>query len=106
MFQFTRYCARCGLAIWLFFFAMTADVIVKSIVSGGFDANKPAIQIEHKCADKAAKITLLNKELSQDFSISAPQALSFSSRDSIISDIPAHTDPAISFALPDTPLRC
>lgn len=47
---------RCVLAIFLYFFAVTADVIVKAVVSDGYDANNPVVQIEHKCAGHWGKV--------------------------------------------------
>jgi len=106
MLRFTRYFARCGLAIWLFFFAMTADVIVKSIVTGGFHANKPVVQIEHKCAGKSARITAVSKELSEDSVLSPPRAIAVSIQSFLGSDSRGTTDLAVSSAPPETPLRC
>ena len=48
---------RCVLAILLYFFAVTADVIAKAVVSDGYDANNPVVQIEHKCAGHWGKVT-------------------------------------------------
>lgn len=49
---------RCALAALFFTFAVTADVIVKSVVDDqGHDANNPLIWIEHKCAGHFGKTT-------------------------------------------------
>ena len=49
---------RCILAALIFTFAVTADVIVKSVVDDqGHDANNPLIWIEHKCAGDFGKTT-------------------------------------------------
>ena len=49
---------RCILAALIFTFAVTADVIVKSVVDDqGHDANNPLIWIEHKCAGHFGKTT-------------------------------------------------
>jgi len=49
---------RCALAALIFTFAVTADVIVKSVVDDqGHDANNPLIWIEHKCAGHLGKTT-------------------------------------------------
>jgi hypothetical protein len=49
---------RCVLAALIFTYAVTADVLVKSVVDGqGHDANNPLIWIEHKCAGHLGKTT-------------------------------------------------
>ncbi len=49
---------RCVLAAFIFTYAVTADVLVKSVVDGqGHDANNPLIWIEHKCAGHFGKTT-------------------------------------------------
>jgi hypothetical protein len=55
--RWTKNSIRCVLAILLYFFAVTADVIVKAVVSDGYDANNPIVQIEHKCAGHWGKVT-------------------------------------------------
>jgi hypothetical protein len=45
-------------AALIFTYAVTADVLVKSVVDGqGHDANNPLIWIEHKCAGHFGKTT-------------------------------------------------
>ncbi|HEY7406132.1 MAG TPA: hypothetical protein VIB39_21580 [Candidatus Angelobacter sp.] len=49
---------RCVLAVMLYTFAVTADVVVKAVVDdAGHDANNPIIWIEHKCAGSFGKAT-------------------------------------------------
>ena len=49
---------RCVVAALIFTYAVTADVLVKSVVDGqGHDANNPLIWIEHKCAGHFGKTT-------------------------------------------------
>jgi hypothetical protein len=47
---------RCVLAALIFTYAVTADVLVKSVVDDqGHDANNPLVWIEHKCAGHFGK---------------------------------------------------
>lgn len=49
---------RCVLAALIFTYAVTADVLVKSVVDDqGHDANNPLVWIEHKCAGHFGKTT-------------------------------------------------
>lgn len=48
---------RCALAIWLFFFAATADFISTSVITARYNANNPPVRIEHKCAGHWGRVT-------------------------------------------------
>jgi len=45
------------------FFAATADFVSTSVVTGGYDANRPPVKIEHKCVSHSMAVGSLNKDL-------------------------------------------
>ncbi len=51
----------CVVCCLLLFFAATADFVSTSVVSGGYDANRPPVKIEHKCVSHAMAVGVLNK---------------------------------------------
>ena len=45
------------------FFAATADFVSTSVVTGGYDANRPPVKIEHKCVSHSIAVGSLNQVL-------------------------------------------
>jgi hypothetical protein len=53
----------CLICCCLMFFAATADFVSTSVVTGGYDANRPPVNIEHKCVSHSMAVGSLNKVL-------------------------------------------
>jgi hypothetical protein len=51
----------CVVCCFLLFFAATADFVSTSVVSGGFDGNRPPVKIEHKCVSHSMAIGSLTR---------------------------------------------
>lgn len=88
----------------LIFFAATADLVSTSVVTGGYDANRPPVKIEHKCVSHSMAVGSLNKDLTN----SAPALITVDrSQDPPVVTVPTSANLAevVSF-LVSSPLRC
>jgi len=100
---------RCALAALIFTFAVTADVIVKSVVDDqGHDANNPLIWIEHKCAGHFGKTTqnhvLPQIIIASAFTVPSQFFLDIQPASQVVV-FPASREPAPA-ATPPSNLRC
>src|ERR1700739_3238499 len=51
----------CVLCCCFLFFAVTADSVSCSVVTGGYDGNRPPVTIEHKFVSHASSVGVLTK---------------------------------------------
>jgi hypothetical protein len=103
----TKTWIRCVLAIWLFFFAATADFVSTSVITARYNANNPPVRIEHKCAGHWGRVTHQPESAAPVELISAsakPIATIQPSLPVAISDLPAVSNLSSSSSSP--PLRC
>src|ERR1700733_13034797 len=52
----------CLLCCCVLFFAVTADSVSCSVVTGGYDGNRPPVTIEHKFVSHASSVGLLKND--------------------------------------------
>jgi hypothetical protein len=52
----------CVLYCCLLFFAVTADSVSCSVVTGGYDGNRPPVTIEHKFVSHTSSVGMLTKD--------------------------------------------
>lgn len=98
---------RCGLAMWLFFFAATADFISTSVITARYNANNPPVRIEHKCAGHWGRVTHQPESAAPvDAIIASAQPIASIHSDFLNSAQPQKFLTAISSAPSSPPLRC
>jgi hypothetical protein len=94
----------CVVCCFLLFFAATADFVSKAVVSGGFDADRPVVRIEHKCVSHSIAIGSLTHSASVfillKLAVERPENLKTPDRPALA----RHVGPASIPIFP--PLRC
>jgi hypothetical protein len=86
------------------FFAATADFVSTSVVTGGYDANRPPVKIEHKCVSHSMALGSLNKDLVNALpgltTVLQPQA------PQVVAAVPSANQAEVVPLLVSSPLRC
>jgi hypothetical protein len=86
------------------FFAATADFVSTSVVTGGYDANRPPVKIEHKCVSHSMAVGSLNKDLGNALPAltTEPQLQD----PQVVAAVPSANQTKVALLLVSPPLRC
>jgi hypothetical protein len=94
----------CVICCCLMFFAATADFVSTSVVTGGYDANRPPVKIEHKCVSHSMAVGSLNRDLVNALpaliTVAQPQA------PPVTAAVPSANQAEVVSLLVSSPLRC